>query len=430
MAATPPPEVPTPTEPVRFALIGAGARSQDTYQPLLPWLRPWMVVTAVCDPVAGHADAMAEALGVPAFHDIRQLVQARPMEAALVVTPIPSHHSISVYLSRHGIHNHVETAWCSLLGQGREMLAAAQAGKVVCRVAENFFRYPIDRFAAVVRDSSYLGPIRRIFIYNDHTGYHSASRWIAFAGSHPVWVQAIHHEMVHPAFRSRPVRLHQREVFRARFIQFPDGLMAIDQAANIKGFLGRHPRPGYAEWQGTRGTLVHRATGHAWAEAATTAAELRCCSDAAFQDARTGRGGHGRADEVTAVHMEITDGRWCSIYADTPAGRLQYVNPYRPDPLPEHRNEYYGSAIMDHMVDFALAVRGLQKSEFDEHDALMSLMVELAARQSAVDGGRRIALPLQGDLEVEAVERQRQQQIYGVDPMDVEAMLSVRFPPP
>ncbi|MCJ7544878.1 MAG: hypothetical protein MUP47_10030, partial [Phycisphaerae bacterium] len=57
MAATPPPEVPVPREPVRFALIGAGARSHDTYPPLLEWLRPCMELVAVCDPVAEHADA-------------------------------------------------------------------------------------------------------------------------------------------------------------------------------------------------------------------------------------------------------------------------------------------------------------------------------------------------------------------------------------
>jgi hypothetical protein len=430
MPATPPPQVPLPDEPVRFALIGAGARSQDTYQPLLAWLKPWMELVAVCDPVAEHADAMAAALHVPAFHDLRQLVASRPMEAAVVVTPIPSHHSISVYLSRHGIHNHVETAWCSMVAQGRDMVAAAQAGKVICRVAENFFRYPIDRFAAVVRDSGHLGAIKRIFVYNDHTGYHSASRWIAFARAHPLWVQAIGHEMEHPPFRSRPTRLHQREVFRARFIQFPDGLMAIDQAANIKGFLGRHPRPGYAEWQGTRGTLVHRATGHAWGDSHTTATELRRCSEEAFEGSRTGRRGHGRADQVTPVHLEIVEGCWCSIYADTPTGRLQYVNPYRPDPLEEHRNEYYGSAILDHLVDFALAVRGLRKSEFDERDALMSLMTEVGARQSALEGGRRVSLPLEGPIEADALEQKRQQQLYGVDPMDVEGMLSISFPPP
>ena len=85
---------------------------------------------------------------------------------------------------------------------------------------------------------------------------------------------------------------------------------------------------------------------------------------------------------------------------------------------------------MDHLVDFALAVRGMRKSEFDDHDALMSLMVELASRQSASEGGRRVALPLEGDIEADAIERQRQKELYGVDPMDVEAMLSVRFPPP
>ena len=66
-------------------------------------------MVAICDPVKEHADEMSSALGVPCYDDIRTLVADRPMEAAIVITPVESHHSISCYLSAHGIHNLVET---------------------------------------------------------------------------------------------------------------------------------------------------------------------------------------------------------------------------------------------------------------------------------------------------------------------------------
>ena len=56
-----------PAEPVRTALIGAGQRSQTVYAPMLDALAPWVKIVAVCDPVVGHADALAQELGVPAF---------------------------------------------------------------------------------------------------------------------------------------------------------------------------------------------------------------------------------------------------------------------------------------------------------------------------------------------------------------------------
>ena len=101
--------VQVPQDPVKIALIGAGARSTNTYKPLLGSLASWITLVAVCDPVEENCDELADEVGVPAFYDIRELVKARPMDAALVVTPVESHHSISVCLASDGIHNLTET---------------------------------------------------------------------------------------------------------------------------------------------------------------------------------------------------------------------------------------------------------------------------------------------------------------------------------
>ena len=144
--------------------------------------------------------------------------------------------------------------------QAKEMIAVAQKNKVIVRVAENFFRMPIDRFAQTVRDSGYLGRIGRVVSYADHTGYHNDSRWIAFAQCHPEWVQSIDHDMAHPAFYSMPQRRHEKETLKARFFHFPNDMLVMDVGSgHVKGHLGRHPRPGYTEFQGERGTLVYRA---------------------------------------------------------------------------------------------------------------------------------------------------------------------------
>ena len=156
-------ELPVPDEPVRIALIGCGNRSRTVYQPLLASLKPWLEVVAVCDPVAEHSEAMAAALAVRAYRDIHQLLRDRPMEAGLIVVPVPAHHSLSVYLSSHGIHNHCETSWCSMVVQGRQMIEAARANGVVARVGENFFRFAIDRFAQKVREVGCIGRIGRVF---------------------------------------------------------------------------------------------------------------------------------------------------------------------------------------------------------------------------------------------------------------------------
>jgi hypothetical protein len=426
--------LPIPVEPLRLALIGAGNRAQTIYQPLWESLAPWCVPVAVCDPVSENCEKLAASLGVPAYSDIHELVKDRPMEAALVVTPVPSHHSISVFLSSHGIHNHTETTWASMVCQAREMITVARENKAIVWVAENFLRMPIDRFAQTVRDKDYLGRIARIISYADHTGYHNNSRWLAFAQCYPEWVQSIDHDMAHPAFHSMPQRRQEKETLRARFFHFPNDMLVMDVGSgHTKGHLGRHPRPGYTEWHGERGTLVQRAGASiGWGHEQT---ELRRCSDAVFADAQEEAQhlwGGGRADEVTPVVHESSNEVWTGVSANTPTGRISYESPLRTHVKcgKVNSNDWYGVAVMDHIVDFALAVRELRDSEFTDEDALMSDMMEIGANESVLQEGRRIKLPVDGDPESDALERERQQERFGVDPLDVEAMLSVSFPRP
>lgn len=57
-------------------------------------------------------------------------------------------------------------------------------------------------------------------------------------------------------------------------------------------------------------------------------------------------------------------------------------------------------------------------------------MMELGAKESALQDGRKIALPLVGALESEERIRQSIRKKLGVDPMDVEAMLNISYSRP
>jgi hypothetical protein len=60
----------------------------------------------------------------------------------------------------------------------------------------------------------------------------------------------------------------------------------------------------------------------------------------------------------------------------------------------------------------------------------MSMMMEVAARESALRNGERLDLPLTGDLEAERRMRESLKGKHGVDPLDIEGMLAVSFPRP
>ena len=428
-------DIPRPKEPVRVAIIGAGNRSQTVYLPLMQDLMAWLCPVAVCDPIQEHAERAAERLGVPACADIRALVAGGSMEAALVVTPEASHHSLSVYLSTHGVHSLIETPLCTTVWQGQEMLAAAREHGVLVGVAEQFFRYPEDRFAQVVRDSGVLGDIRRIICYGDHSGFHNNSRWIVFNRSQPRWVQCVEHAMEMAPCHSEPQRRHTRETLTCRFYGFGEDRLVMDSATvapRPKGHWGRCPRPGYTEWQGYRGTLVLNGT-----VGGSRDAEIRRFSDQRLADGAAGKPFTDKADEAAPLVHEIEGHNWIRSYCDIGGEHLEYANPWRyrqplrcyPD-QPGLHLPATGACVMETLVDFALAVRGLRKHEFSGEDALVSLMMEIGAHESALHEGKRIELPLRGAVQADEIETQRQRKSLRCDPRDVEAMLAVSFAKP
>jgi len=413
---TPNERLPVPDSPVELALVGAGNRARSVYIPLLDDLAPWVRVVAVCDPQADRANLWAERLQARPYTDVRALVHDRVAEAALVLVPMDFNHSLVMFLAESGLHVHSETMWASMVCQAHEMLEAGRRNGVVLTVCENFPRMPIDRFAQTVRDCGYLGPIKRIVSYNANANYHNNARWLAFAQDHPIWVQSVEHRLEHPRLRSGH-RRERAENYRWRGFMFPDDLFVVDHASNTLGQIGRTARPGYEEWHGTMGTLRHEPRPGAPFDGV---ASLHRCS---------GESDRAEADWHTPVEVLLEDGCWAASRADTPAGRIEYVNPLRTGARTgwTHAGHWYGVAVMDHIVDFALAVRGLREPEFTDCDALMTVMMQAGAWESARDEGRRVKLPLEGEVAFDVAERQRQQEAYGVDPLDVEAMLEYGF---
>ena len=62
---------------------------------------------------------------------------------------------------------------------------AARDSRAILRIAENFFRFPFDRMMKLIAADGFIGPVKRLTCWHDHTGYHNNSRWIHFFGAHP-----------------------------------------------------------------------------------------------------------------------------------------------------------------------------------------------------------------------------------------------------
>jgi hypothetical protein len=246
-------------------------------------------------------------------------------------------------------------------------------------------------------------------------------------GSYPETAQAVKHTMPTVPYYESSHRHHTNENFRAHFFTFPGNRLVIDLAGNIKGLLGRMPRPGYTEYDGERGAIVRTATDQSnprrpW----SSEAEVRYASDEALAT-------KAAADMIFPIVHEAENDIWSRSYVDLPIGRVEYVNPYRMAPDSNvnhaHRN-YYSVAIADHIIDFAQTVRGVKQSEYTDRDALAAMEMEVATRESAIRHGELIHLPLEGDLESEEKVRGELRAKHGVDPLDIEGMIGVKVPRP
>ena len=261
-------------EALNVAIIGSGNRTKKVYYPLFGSLKEYINIVAVCDPNEKSCKELSLKLNAKPYFSIKKLVNDKIIDAALLICPIDLHYALSCYLSENKIHQLIETSMCSTLEQSRLMLEKANENKVIIRIPEIFFRFPFDRIAKEINKTEYVGDVKRIVCYHDHTGYHNNSRWIKFFDEHPVSVQCMEHVMKTLPFNSMPHRHHTSEMFTSRFIKFSYNKIVIDQAANIKGMLGRLGRPGITSIEGSRGSISRWTTKNWFGDA-----EVRYCSD-------------------------------------------------------------------------------------------------------------------------------------------------------
>jgi predicted dehydrogenase len=410
-------------QPLDIALVGTGFRSQTVYRLLFAALRGRGVrLVAVCDPVRKSADAYAESLGVRAFYSIRELVAARPMEAAIICTPVELFHPISSYLSQHGIHNIVEAGFSHTLTQARAMIRTAQENNVVLAVGEQFFRLGYERLAERVAATGFLGPVNRIISVFTHTGTHNNGCWIRFFGAHPDSAQAVNHTMAVDQHVSLAHRTHVDETFHAHFFTFPGNRLVADMTSNPKGVLGRMQRPGYTQYEGTRGTILLSPAGHWNGPYHQVEGEVRYCSDLSLAT-------NGIVDTVYPFVFQQENEFMKALHVDLPTGRVSYTNPfYRPVEEAADVLDYYHAATAELLLEFAQAIRGETTLEYTPEDAYASLMMSVATRESVLNNGAKVALPLDVEVESEAQTLAALKARTGIDPLDVEGMLEYVAP--
>jgi len=118
---------------LRVGLVGTGLIAQVMHLHYLTELADRFEIAAVCDIVAGNAEACAERYRIPAvFTDWQDLLR-HPLDAVLVLTS-GSHAPIAVAAAQAGLHVFTEKPMCFSATEGCEMVAAAEQAGVTLMV--------------------------------------------------------------------------------------------------------------------------------------------------------------------------------------------------------------------------------------------------------------------------------------------------------
>ncbi|MCR9155743.1 MAG: NAD-dependent epimerase/dehydratase family protein [Rhodobacteraceae bacterium] len=125
---------------IRVGLIGAGYIASWHADALRA--TDGVEITAVCDPSEAAAKGLAEGLGVRAFGDVADLIEAKVCDAVHILTPPQLHHPLAIQCLKAGLHVLVEKPVATSAAETAEIEATAQEHGVRFHAGHNFMGLP------------------------------------------------------------------------------------------------------------------------------------------------------------------------------------------------------------------------------------------------------------------------------------------------
>jgi UDP-N-acetyl-2-amino-2-deoxyglucuronate dehydrogenase len=171
----------TNSDPLRFAVIGAGA---SIYR-FMHWpahVAEGIRVVAACDANAETGRPQAEAMGCDFYEDYRTLLAEVSPDVVVIATPHPLHAAMAIDCLRAGCHVLLEKPMAIAVSEADRIIAEAEAaGRVLAINFQQRFRPVVERARALIDDGA-IGPLVRTLSVDPwyRTGhYYRTATWRA-----------------------------------------------------------------------------------------------------------------------------------------------------------------------------------------------------------------------------------------------------------
>lgn len=374
------------TSPIRVAIIGTARRSSYLYRPLLKGLQNDVELVSVWGRREASAKKLGEYLNVPWYTRLDKLVGETAPQIGIVVVAYPANGEAGLMAVESGLNVLLETPIAHKLQEADAIIAAAAQRGLKIEVSEQFHRRPYEQIKLKLISSGLFGRVYSSF--NDFAGhgYHGVSVMRSYLGfdARPISVTgSVHSYDLAPQWsRLADTRGTRRETQEHGIIEFGGGQVGIFHWTDV----------GYDSplrwWRSSR-FLAEKGMG------ITVGVGLD------VQEWLTVLAPGGEAPQFITLERRwerVDGGALVAMIAHTGDPQqpiIQWDNPFRPEVQGEgpqwHDDEIGVAGCIMSLVN---AVRTGGEPTYGALQARMDQEITLAIRQSSIQGGRPIQLPL------------------------------------
>lgn len=372
--------------PLRVAIIGTGRRSDYLYGPIVRALAEDVELVAVWGRSADSAKRLGASLGVPAYTDLDQLIRETAPVIGIVSVNYHSNGQVGLMAIEHGLHVLLETPIAHKLSEADAIMAAAQQRGLKVEVAEQFHRRPLEQIKLKLIEAGLFGQVYTSF--NDFAGhgYHGVSVMRSYLGFDAVPKQVTgavrQYELAEHWSRLGNKTAARPETQEHGIIEFDNGRLGIFHWTSV----------GYdapLRWWRSSRFLAERGMG------ITVGVGLE------VQERLSLLAPGGEAPQFITLERRwerVDGGALIAMVAHTGDAAqpvVRWDNPFRPA-TQGHGQQWHDDEIgvAGCLLSLVNAVRTNSEPTYGAAQARLDQEIILAIRQSSLDGGRPVTLPM------------------------------------
>jgi predicted dehydrogenase len=382
---------------LRIGVVGAGAARGQWWIGTIKRLADHLELTGICEPVKARHEENQKRWQAPIYGSLVEMIEADKPDAVLCAVPPDGNPAIAHVAARHGIHVVSEIPVAPMRHLAKAMESVAKDNGVKLEIAENVYRWPLERLKQKIVRAGHIGDIRMARLSYITGSYHGFNAIRFLMGCEARRVLGFAHDLVYPFHDSYMGRQLSSQRWGVGVIEFENGAYCAYEKPVMGGCGGQ-------EWsvEGDRGNITPNAL-----ELGKTESPERLPYQSEY---------------VQAGGREVLQRLW--VDTEVP---VAYENPYAKYGIGV-REDHDEVARADILVNFHDAIINGKDVAYPPARAWGDQELVVAIEESHRKGNQWVNLPLDESCEVERALHQAFKEMYKCDPANIESLVGAPLP--